>query len=194
MNRAEIALRYIDHEISEGKVVLYLGFRSGPYIEFHQTSEKVRCELRGQQAKQIITAMIWERRNFLLQEPELEDVLRSLAGRALHSHAGGISNRDLQNIVKSEPVLMTLVDYFYTQNKLRWEGKMQSLWSELSVFAEHHQLLEHQNRWFPRRPNSLSRKLRELSPILSELGFTLAMRRSNGCRVSIEWSLKHASP
>lgn len=55
MKNTEIAPSYLDHEIAEARMVHYLGFKSGPYIESHHTSEKVRFELVGRDAKQIST-------------------------------------------------------------------------------------------------------------------------------------------
>ncbi len=184
--RDEDALTAILAAVRIGQIKLYRNVLRQPYV-FCDLPEypSLHVHLHDKDFRGWLAHFIWETKNFLLKEREIDRILEELAGRSLSEGLDKIHDPALLQYIESEPVVAVLLEFMHTRD--RFVPTMEVLWKELRKFARGRRLLVRGKKRFPGGPNVLSRIL-GLDPcakVLERLGIILEMKRSNGCKVTL---------
>jgi hypothetical protein len=180
--RDEVALKTILEKADQSEIRLYRNVINQPYVLCNVTSEPAMdFHLFSKDFRGWLANFIWRQLKFILREREVDRVLEVLSGITLANKVAIIGDPALLQCVESEPVVATILEFMHDKN--RHERRMDSFWKELEKFGRERGLLLRGRNHFPAGSNVLSRKLKQLRPVLAALGIEVEIGRSNGCRV-----------
>jgi|GEM_PF-6184682 len=186
MDQAEAALEMILDQVKSQKIHLYLSVLKEPQIFLDLEGRPPGCfPLFDPAVRHWLADYAWEKEIGLLRPQELDRVLCVLAGRAMRTSVGRISDPALLRVIESEPAVAVLLEYMHAQTAARLEFTMEKLWDVLSQFARKRGLLKLGRRRFPGGSNVLSRLLKQFIPVFAQLGIKIVIARSNGSKVSL---------
>jgi hypothetical protein len=184
LRRDEEALKAILAEIEHGTIKLYRNALRQPYVFCdHPKYPVMHSHLLDKDMRSWLTHFVWETKTFLLREREVDRILEELAGRSLSGLLDTIHDPALLLCIESEPVVAVVLEFMHTRT--RHEGTMDALWKDLEKLARDRRLLVRGKNRFPGGPNVLSRKLAKFVPVFEHLGITVAIKRSNGSKVTL---------
>ncbi|WP_337175408.1 hypothetical protein [Paludisphaera sp.] len=186
-----VVLRRLVDEIERGRIRLYRNLVGKPYISCDVEEDEDDDEpglpainqlLFDIDVRSWLTLFAWERDKVLLTEREANRIVHALSGWSMRVKTSKITDPELLRFIETEPVVAVVMEFMGSRKEPRYEQGMEHLWKELSKFAKGRGLLVVNKSRFPGGPNVLSRKLRQLVPVLEKLGIKVAMTRSNGCK------------
>jgi hypothetical protein len=179
-----VALRAVQDEIKQGRIRVYRNALNHPYVFCdHPEFPGLNVSLFHRDFRGWLCRFVWNQRQLLLHEREVDRILELLNGHSLENPITEVSDPALLQILEQEPLLATIVEFM--EGKDKFEASMAELLGILRKFASERKLLGRMSSHFPGGPNVLSRKLTLFSPMLEQFGIKVAIRRSNGANVTI---------
>ena len=186
-SNAEEALRVLEAAIEAGTINVCRSVAKNPYvIVHHQDGSSSRFALYEVQAREWLSYYLWQQNSVLLKRQEMDRILCALAGRSIGTTDGWRDDPELLRLIETEPVLAVAIEYMEQNSKSREETPMEELWKDWNKFARERGLYRLGQRKFPGGANVLSRRLTALKDVLNQLGISVKIWRSNGCKVVIE--------
>lgn len=172
------ALLAIQNEINEGRIRVYRNALNQAFVFCdHPDSRGLNFELFHRDFRGWMCRFVWNQKQLLLYEREIDRILDLLNGLSLENPSGNISDPSMLELLETNAFLALIVEFM--EGKASLEFSMNELLKRLKSFAKDQGLKVR----LPGGPNVLSRKLSELEPQLKLFGITVAIRRSNGAKV-----------
>ncbi len=185
-DRVASALQAILAEVEAKKIHLHHSPLGQPWIFLDVEGRPAGCfGLFESVVKHWLAAFVWDKGHGALRTQELDRILCVLAGRAMMTPVVRINDLELLRAIETEPIVAVVLEYMYAQKSARIESTMKKLWEDLRDFAKERGLCRIGRKQFPGGSNVLSYKLKELAAILAQLGITVEIVRSNGCKVTV---------
>lgn len=178
------ALRAVQDEIKQARIRVYRNALNQPYVFCdHPDCPGLNVPLFHRDFRGWLCRFVWNQKQLLLHEREVDRILELLSGQSLESPVANVSDPVLLQLLEKEPLLATIVEFM--EGKDKFEASVAELLGILRKFARERGLLGRMSAHFPGGPNVLSRKLTLFSPMLEQFGIKVAIRRSNGAKVTI---------
>jgi len=185
-DRAASALQAILAEVEAKKIHLHQSPLGQPRIFLDVEDRPAGCfGLFESEVKHWLAAFVWDKGHGAPRTQELDRILQVLAGRAMMTPVVRINDLELLRAIETEPVVAVVLEYMHAQKSARVESAMKKLWEDLRDFAKERGLCRIGRKRFPGGPNVLSYKLKEFAAILAQLGITVEIVRSNGCKATL---------
>jgi hypothetical protein len=179
-----LALQAVQAEIKKGRIRVYRNALNQPYVYCDQPeSPGLNVFLFHRDFRGWLCRFVWNQKQLLLHEREVDRILELLNGQSLENPVANASDPALLQLLDKEPLLATIVEFM--EGKDKFEASVAELLGILRKFARERGLLGRMSAHFPGGPNVLSRKLTLFSPMLEQFGIKVAIRRSNGAKVTI---------
>lgn len=179
-----VALRAVQDEIKQGRIRVYRNALNHPYVFCdHPEFPGLNVSLFHRDFRGWLCRFVWNQRQLLLHEREVDRILELLNGHSLENPITEVSDPALLQILEQEPLLATIVEFM--EGKIKLETKMADLLKQLRSFAKERGLMGRMSHRFPGGPNVLSLKLKAFRTVLTGFGIEVVIRRSNGAKVTL---------
>lgn len=178
------ALHSVQDEINHGRIRVYRNALNQPCVFCdHPDYPGLNAPLFHRDFRGWLCHFAWKAKKLLLHEREVDRILELLNGQSLASPVANMSDPALLQLLEKEPLLATIVEFM--EGRDTFETTVAELLRRLRAFASERGLLGRMASRFPGGPNVLSRKLAHFNPMLEQFGIKVAIRRSNGAKVTL---------
>jgi hypothetical protein len=178
----EQALITILDQIEVGNIQVHRNILGQPYVFCdHPDHPSIHLQLFDRDFRGWFSNFIWEECKILPREREIDRILELMAGRSLQNHISTVTDPALLQVIEKEPVVAVTVEFMHGRTRI--EASMEGLWKQLRAFAKERAIGGQGRVRFPAGANVLSRKLRQLTAVFSQLGIDVDIHRSNGSKV-----------
>lgn len=178
--------------IANGNLILHRNLRNEPFVKLRVPNfSHLERQLFHRDVLEWLSFYSWRTFEVVLHRYQINRILNVLAGQSFSMRRINIDENAKLACLENDPVIAVLFEFMFEQK--RFETQMKKLWQVLDKFAKERDLLKVGGTRFPRGPQILSKKLRQLKPILEQLDIKVTITRSNGSQVVLEYLVDDAN-